>query len=74
VTWLGVPVLDWLILAFALGLGVEAWLTTRPTPEEREAARREAAETQAQAPPPAEGRTGAIAARDRREDADHPSN
>ena len=26
----GVPVLDWLLLALALGLGVEAWLTTRP--------------------------------------------
>jgi hypothetical protein len=42
VIWLGVPILDWLILAIALGLGIEAWLTTRLTPEEREAARREA--------------------------------
>jgi hypothetical protein len=26
----GVPILDWVLLALALGLGVEAWLTTRP--------------------------------------------
>jgi len=29
VTFQGVPVLDWLILALALGLGIEAYITTR---------------------------------------------
>ena len=33
-TWLGVPVLDWVLLVFVLGLGVEAYLTTREQPEE----------------------------------------
>jgi hypothetical protein len=30
-TWLGVPILDWVILAGLLVLGVEAWFTTRPS-------------------------------------------
>jgi hypothetical protein len=29
-TWLGVPILDWVILAALLVLGAEAWITTRP--------------------------------------------
>lgn len=30
-TFLGVPVLDWVILAAVLALGVEAWITCRPS-------------------------------------------
>lgn len=33
-TWLGVPILDWVILAGLLVLGVEAWITTRPSPSD----------------------------------------
>ncbi len=29
-TFGGVPILDWVILAVLLGLGVEAYITTRP--------------------------------------------
>lgn len=36
-TWLGVPVLDWVLLVFVLGLGVEAWLTTRARPDDASA-------------------------------------
>lgn len=32
-TWLGVPVFDWVLLVFVLGLGVEAYLTTRDRSE-----------------------------------------
>lgn len=28
-TWLGIPVFEWLALAIALGLGVEAWWSLR---------------------------------------------
>jgi hypothetical protein len=29
-TWLGVPVLDWVILVAVLALGTEAWISCRP--------------------------------------------
>lgn len=35
-TWHGVPVLDWMLLILVLGLGIEAWLTTRPPPEDED--------------------------------------
>ena len=35
-TWLGVPILDWVLLVFVLGLGVEAWLTTRSADKNEE--------------------------------------
>jgi hypothetical protein len=38
-TWLGVPILDWVILAGLLVLGVEAWITTRPSPADSQAGR-----------------------------------
>lgn len=28
-TWGGVPILDWVLLAFLIALGIEAWVTTR---------------------------------------------
>lgn len=72
-TWLGVPVLDWLILAIALGLGIEAWLTTRPTPEERAA--RDAREAAAASDDPRPGAVSETAAAEAtREDRDHPLN
>jgi hypothetical protein len=70
----GVPILDWLILAIAIGLGVEAWLTTRPTPEEREAARRDAAVAPAPTQPPAQPSVDRFPASNPREDQDHSRN
>jgi hypothetical protein len=29
--WFGVPILDWVLLLVLIGLGIEAWLTTRPS-------------------------------------------
>jgi len=34
VTWLGVPILDWVLLLVVLGLGVEAYVTTRSPGDE----------------------------------------
>jgi hypothetical protein len=31
-TFIGVPILDWVLLLVLLGFGVEAYLTTRPPP------------------------------------------
>jgi hypothetical protein len=42
-TWLGVPILDWVILAGLLVLGVEAWITTRPSAADRQAAEKRSA-------------------------------
>jgi hypothetical protein len=30
VTFIGVPILDWVLLAVLLGFGIEAYITTRP--------------------------------------------
>lgn len=43
-TWLGVPILDWVILAGLLVLGVEAWITTRPSDADRQAAAKRTAD------------------------------
>ena len=43
-TWLGVPILDWVILAGLLVLGVEAWITTRPSAADRQAAAKRSAD------------------------------
>jgi hypothetical protein len=52
-TWLGVPILDWVILAGLLVLGVEAWITTRPAGADRQAtAKRSAAPQDASDPAP----------------------
>ncbi len=71
-TWLGVPVLDWLILAFALGLGVEAWLTTRPTPGEREASPRDIAAAPTRTPSPTAASVDRVPTQ--REEHDHARN
>lgn len=34
--FLGVPILDWVLLVVLLGLGVEAWLTCRVTDDDKE--------------------------------------
>lgn len=33
-TFLGVPILDWVLLVVLLGFGVEAWLTCRTSDDE----------------------------------------
>lgn len=50
-TWLGVPVLDWVLLVFVLGLGVEAWLTTRTRPDDASATPPSTASSEADDPP-----------------------
>lgn len=34
-TFLGVPILDWVLLVVLLGFGVEAWMTCRTTEDDK---------------------------------------
>ena len=34
-TFLGVPIFDWVLLVVVLGLGVEAWITCRVTDDDK---------------------------------------
>lgn len=34
-TFLGVPILDWVLLVVLLGFGVEAWMTCRTTDDDK---------------------------------------
>ncbi len=43
--FLGVPIFDWVLLVVVLGLGVEAWMTCRPSKIDAAEAKRKAAQT-----------------------------